>query len=230
MRPLAADQLAILAAGLRLWTGFSEVHFDDQGCLQIGNTTRIAGGSDAARVLILAAVRSGDAFRLEDHSRSMAVAFASIQPVEDYVDATEVRHTIWSLKLDLHDFRQLRGGSEAIAAFDPAISILHELGHGVLHLWDSVSPSDPLGDCERHMNRIRRETGQAERQSYLPQCRLGSTLENPAESVLAQLVFVKRAPDEKTRTTLVFFRMESVCTPKAFRRETCTNCPPFAPN
>jgi len=222
-RSLSADQLRDLAEGIRIWTGFAEVHFDQQGRLRIGDSKRTTGGSEAARALIAAAVESSDAFLLENHSRSMAVAFASIQPVEDYVDAGEVRHAVWNLKLDFHDFAQLRGGSEALAAFDPAICLLHELGHGVLHLRDSVSPSDSLGDCEHYLNRIRREAGRAERQSYLPWYRLGSTLDQPVQSVLAQLLFVKRGADNKAKTTLLSFRMESVCAPMVFRQQTGTN-------
>jgi hypothetical protein len=212
-RPMTAGQLRVLAAGIRHWTGFAEVHFDRQGRLRIGDRARLVGGSAAARALVVAAVESGDAFRLEDHNRSMAVAFASLQPVEYYIDRAAVRHTVWNLKLDFHDLCQLRGSSEGVAAFDPAISLLHELGHGVLHLEDAASGLDPLGDCERYMNRIRREAGHAERQSYLPQYRLGSTPDHPAESLLAQLVFVKRSPNDKAKTTLVFFRIESVCAP-----------------
>jgi hypothetical protein len=55
-----------------------------------------------------------------------------------------------------------------VTAFDPAITPLHELAHGVLHMQDAISASDPLGDCERYINKIRREMGQAERQNYLP--------------------------------------------------------------
>ena len=219
-RPLAGDQLRTLAAGIRTWTGFAEAHFDDQGRLQLGSTIRFAGGSETARALIVAAIEGTDAVWLEDHNGSSTVAFASIQPVEDHVDAGEIRRTAWALKLDFHDFRQLRGGLEGIAAFDPAICFFHELGHGVLHLRDSVLPSDPLGTCERHINKIRREAGRAERQSYLPQYRLGGTLECPAQSELAEFVFVKRGADDRAKTTLLFFRIESVCAPVTFLQVT----------
>lgn len=219
-RPLAADQLRALAAGIRTWTGYAEVHFDDQGRLQLGSTLRFTAGSEAARALLVAAVRSKDAVRLEDHNRSTTVAFAVIQPVEDYVDSGEIRHTTWTLKLDFHDFRQLRGGPEGIAAFDPAICFFHELGHGVLHLRDSVLPSDPLGTCELYINKIRREAGRAERQSYLPGIRLGATLECPAQTELAELVFVKRSVNDRPKTTLLFFRIENVCAPTIFRQGT----------
>ncbi len=222
-RPLTANQLDALAEGIRRWTGFEEVYFDLQGRLRIGSTFRGGSGSAAARVLIVAAVNSGDAFRLEDHDRSMAVAFASIQPVEEYVDGAEVSHTIWSVRLDFHDFRQLRGSPAGLAAFDPAISFLHELGHGVMHLRDSISASDPLGDCERYMNKIRREAGRAERQSYRPRLYMGSTLDYPDTSVHAQLTFVRRSTGAKAKVDLVSFRLASVGVSTTVRRGSGTN-------
>lgn len=195
-RPLTAKQLHTLLEGLRVKTGLIEMRFDENGSLKLGDRTHIVGGSATARALIFAAVDSLDSFRLENHNQSPTIAFAQIASTEDYVDAAEIKHVVWDLRFDFQDFTTLRGGAESLAAFDPAINLLHELGHGVLNLSDAVSKADPLGGCERHINQIRRELGLPERQSYAPQSKLAVTPGNTAQSVQAELIFV-RAEAEK---------------------------------
>src|SRR5205823_6263716 len=179
---LTAKQLQTMLEGLRSKTGLMEMQFDADGALKLGDRTHIVGGSATARALVCAAVDSLDSFRLENYNQSPTVAFAQIASTEDYVDANEVKHVVWDLRFDFHDFTELRGGAELIAAFDPAMNLLHELGHGVLRLSDMVSKTDPLGECERHINQIRGELGLPERQQYAPQNKLAVTPGNTAQS------------------------------------------------
>jgi hypothetical protein len=205
------------------------MRFDEDGFLTLGDRTRIAGGSALARELVIAAVHGRDSFRLESHQQSPSVAFAGIRPTEDYVDGAGTKHEIWSLKLDFYDFAQLRGGAEALAAFDPAINLLHELGHGVLKLQDSISETDPLGDCERHNNRIRRELGLAERQNYEPRNQLAVTPESTAQCLLGEVVFVRTEVGKRDKKVSLFFNTERVsmvmkARPQSVRRAGFPRC------
>lgn len=212
-RPLTAKQLRTLLEGLRLKTGLMEMWFHENGVLKLGDRTHIGGGSATARALIFAAVDSLDSFRLENHQQSPTIAFAQIASTEDYVDAAEIKHVVWDLRFDFHDFTTLRGGAESLAAFDPAINLLHELGHSVLNLSDAVSQADPLGGCERHINQIRRELGLPERQSYTPQSKLAVTPGNTARSMQAELIFVRAESgkrESKIKMSSLSFDVERV--------------------
>lgn len=212
-RPLTAKQLQTLLEGLRAKTGLMEMRFDEDGRLKLGDRAHIVGGSATARALVFAAVDSLHSFRLENHHQSPTIAFAQIESTEDFVDAAEIKHVVWDLRFDLHDFTVLRGGAEQLAAFDPALTLLHELGHGVLGLSDAVSKSDPLGGCERHVNQIRSELGLPERESYAPQSKLAVLPGNTAHSLQAELTFVRAEPgkrESKMKRFSLFFEVERV--------------------
>ena len=66
--------------------------------------------------------------------------------------------------IDFDDFRQVSGDKQARAAFDVGWAVLHEIDHVVE---DSEDPQiDVVGDCEDHINRMRRELGLPIRNSY----------------------------------------------------------------
>ena len=66
--------------------------------------------------------------------------------------------------IDFDDFRQVSGDRQARAAFDVGWAVLHEIDHVVA---DSEDPqTDVPGDCESHINRMRRELGLPVRNSY----------------------------------------------------------------
>jgi hypothetical protein len=210
-RPLTARQLQILLEGLRQKTGLLELRFEADGFLQAGDRTHIAGGSATARALVLAAIDGRDCFKLENHYLSPMVGFAQIRSTEDFYDAAGVKHEGWHVEFDFHDFSQLRGGAPAIAAFDPVMHLLHELGHGVLKLSDTVSQTDPLGDCERHINKIRRELGLPERQSYYTQNTYVVMPGSTAHALRAELIFVQaEAGKSDGKKFSLFFNAERV--------------------
>ena len=212
-RPLTAKQLQSLLEGLRMKTGLMEMQFDETGLLRLGDRAHIVGGSATARALVFAAAESLDSFRLENHKQSPTIAFVQIEATEDFVDAAEIKHVIWNLRFDFQDFVQLRGGREVIATFDPAMNLLHELGHGVLKLSDAVSHADPLGECERHINQIRRELRLPERQSYAPENKLAVPPGNTAQSIQAEMIFVLKDPgkrENKSRSFSLSFEVERV--------------------
>jgi len=209
-RPLTNRQRQALLEGLSRKTGLMEMRFDEDGILRLGDRTQFSGGSQSARDLVFAAVDSRHSFRLENHNNSPAVGFAEIESTLDYEDAAGIKHVVWDFRFDFRDFAELRGPAEALVAFDPAIQLLHELGHSVLGLHDPIGKDDELGDCERHINVIRRELGLPLRQNYNAQCRLAVMPGNRVQSLQGEVVFVRADSLTRIRTFTLAFNVESV--------------------
>lgn len=192
--PLTKRQMETLLAGLRFSTGLTEMQFDKNGRLDPGDCARVTGGSMKARHLLMAAVDSPDSFILENRYHSPTVAFAKIADVADYFDGGGQKHLVWQVSLDFFDFSLLHGDRLTLAAFDPTLTLLHELTHGVLKLKDPQDASDSLGDCERHLNLIRAELGLPERLTYLPRQQLRTGVDSDAQVVQAEFIFVQKNP------------------------------------
>jgi len=210
-RPLTSRQRQALLEGLRQKTGLMDMRFDEDGVLQPGDRTRIEGGSPTARDLILAAAASRHSFRLENHDNSPTVAFAEIESTEDYEDEAGIRHVVWEFRFDFRDFTELRGPAEALAAFDPALQLMHELGHSVLGLHDPLSKSDELGDCERRVNLIRRELGLPLRQNYNAESRRAAIPGSSADCLKAEIFFMRGDGVARSKTFALYFNAEQVC-------------------
>lgn len=167
-RQLNPKQLEQLLASLRAKTGFLELGFDQDGFLALGDATNFVGGSATARALIAAAVKIGHAVELECHNRSALVAFARLgQPVVYISMATKRQIDAHPVEIDFTDFGHLRGDRRVLAAFDLGFVVLHELAHAVLGLHDTLEEADSPGECEEHINHIRRELNLPERQHYV---------------------------------------------------------------
>jgi hypothetical protein len=164
-RPLTDKQTTKLIQGLKFWTGFNEIRVDAAGAVTLGDRTYVHASSQTARALITAAVDSQDVFIIENRNQSTAIAFARIEEEFDCLDRG-TRYRGWRVKVDFSDFDKLRGDRSVLAAFDPAIIVLHELAHGVLGYQDAPDGTDDLGQCERHINRIRAELGMPQRLHY----------------------------------------------------------------
>jgi hypothetical protein len=141
--------------------------------------------------LLIAAVDSPNLYELESHERSPEVAFARIDESEDrLIGETGQRLTIYQAQLDFDDFNRLDGAREAKASFDIGIALLHELVHGVLKLQDPQGV-DQIGDCDAHVNQMRRELQLPERLYYHP-CITVVRTTNGRGIVCARLEFVER--------------------------------------
>ena len=188
---LNPTQLQQVQASLRQKSGLMELGFDEQGALTPGNRLHLQGGSATARALLIAAVESANLYELESHESSPEVAFARILESEDrMIGETGQRINIYQVQLDFADFNRLGGAREAKAAFDIGIALLHELVHGVLKLQDPQGGMDQIGDCDAHVNQMRRELHLPERLYYHP----GITVVqlNGGRIVSARLQFAER--------------------------------------
>jgi hypothetical protein len=145
-----------LARRLRTITGWSELAFNSDGALRIGPHSN--GGSRAARDLLTRTVNGDQVILFEDASSRKDVVFCRV--VLGTLDHAEVHIVL----IDFDDFRRVSGDKQARAAFDVGWAVLHEIDHVVA---DSEDPqSDVPGDCESHINRMRRELGLPIRNSY----------------------------------------------------------------
>lgn len=188
-RSFNSKQLQSLVESLRRKTGFLEMRFDQSGCLTLGDLNPSAGGSPTARELLTATVESDRLFRLEAHNRSPKIEFARLSASEIHESyPLKTRVELRLVHVDFADFYELRGGDEVLESFDIGFSILHELAHGVWRLRDTVNDQDQVGSCEESINRMRRELGLPERQSYRPKVYV---TQKPWGAVLeAELLFV----------------------------------------
>jgi hypothetical protein len=128
---------------------------------------------------------------LESHERSPQVAFARIyESLDELIGEAGLRRTIFQVQLDFADFNQVAGPREAKAAFDIGIALLHELVHGVLKLENPRGAMDQIGECDAHVNQMRRELGLPERLYYHPEVKV---IQLPARRIVcAKLQFVTR--------------------------------------
>ena len=193
-RRLTPKQLETLLISLRDKTGLPGLEFDDDGFLRLNDSTITAKGSLAARDLLFAALNGDLAFDLENHSRSIEVAFARCgSPISFQSRATGSQIEVIPLELDFADFQRLRGDKQVRESFDVGIVIFHELAHAALRLSDARTPEEGAGDCENYINQIRRDLGLPERQQYfarLIERNIGST--SGVTLKLAELLFQRK--------------------------------------
>jgi len=193
-RHLSQKQLDLVLESLREKTGLPGLEFDEDGFLQLNDANLSPKGSQAARDLLFAALNGDLAFDLENHDRSIEIAFARCgSPISYQSRATGAQIEVVPLELDFSDFGRLRGDKQVRDSFDLGIVILHELAHAALRLNDARTPDEGAGDCENYINKIRRDLGLPERQHYFARVierNTGST--SGATMKLAELMFQRQ--------------------------------------
>ena len=149
-----------LAQRLRTITGWTNLSFNSDGALTIGEASA-RGGSNGARDLINKTFSGKRVILFEDASSRKDVVFCRVALGKlDSLPEAEV----YVVLIDFADFRQVTGDKQARAAFNVGWAVLHEIDHVVE---DSEDPrTDVPGDCEAHINRMRRELGLPVRNSY----------------------------------------------------------------
>jgi hypothetical protein len=189
LSPAHREELAIK---LRKITGLSNLKFDDNGTLS-ASTNDIAGGSKTARDLILNAIDGRNAVVLEDASNRSDVAFCRVIPGKWKKTAPD-NPPVFVVQIDFADFDRLIGDARARDAFNVGWGFLHELDHIVNDTADAMS-LDETGECEAHLNQMRRECQLPERTDYF------FTLSPLTEDSAFMTRLVRLAFEEPTTTT-----------------------------
>src|ERR1041385_7725854 len=160
---VSTTQRQELIASLKIITGWSSLHFDHQGVLQVGSEPA-AYGSATARSLLTRAVDGNKIIVLEDASSRHDVAFCRVVEAR-WLTNTGARLPAFVVLIDFADFHEVIGDKEARAAFNVGWGVLHELDHVVSDSTDS-DKQGLLGECETHINAMRREIGLPVRADY----------------------------------------------------------------
>ena len=157
-----------LATKLRKITGLPDLKFDDNGLLRSTGTRtavgRAIGGSGSAKELLANAINGRNVVVVEDASNSSDVAFCRVIPGRWKEDAAG-KPPVFVVQIDFADFDQVVGDEPALEAFNVGWGFLHELDHIVNDSPDAASLGD-TGECEAHINQMRRECNLPERADY----------------------------------------------------------------
>lgn len=160
---LSLNKREALAAKLRVITGWPELKFDERGVLTLGSADA-SQGSQAARNLLRQAQAGRRVIILEDASNRQDVVFARVVPGRWKNHASEMPPTFVVL-IDFSDFGHLMGDRDALRSFDAGWGLLHEIDHVVNDSEDAETASD-AGECEDHINLMRRECNLPLRTDY----------------------------------------------------------------
>ena len=160
---VSATQRAELASRLRKITGWTTLKFNDDGSFET-DLQEIAGGSKSARELLHTAFFGNRTILFEDASSRKDVVFCRVisgKLLPEILPDEEV-HVV---QVDFADFRHVLGDKQALAAFDVGWAVLHEIDH-VISASADPEKDDVAGDCEGHINGMRRELGLPVRNNY----------------------------------------------------------------
>jgi len=160
---VSATQRQELITSLKSITGWSSLHFDHQGVLQV-ESEPVASGSATARSLLTRAVDGNKIIVLEDASSRLDVAFCRVVEAR-WLTNTGTRLPAFVVLIDFADFHEVIGDKEARAAFNVGWGVFHELDHVVSDSTDA-DEQGLLGECETHINAMRREIGLPVRADY----------------------------------------------------------------
>jgi hypothetical protein len=152
-----------LADKLRRITGWPDLKFDHSGTLRRG-TAEPVGGSKSARELVSKAIYGSNVVVLEDASRGPDVAFCRLLPGK-WKNNSSNNLPAHVVQIDFADFEQVMGDERALQAFNIGWGLLHEFDHIVNDSPDAVSLGE-TGECEAHINQMRRECNLPQRAGY----------------------------------------------------------------
>lgn len=152
-----------LAAMLRRVTGLPALKFDENGTLRLGNGEPV-GGSASARELMANSIYGHNVVVIEDTSNRSDVAFCRVIPGK-WRKNVAGSPPAFVVQIDFADFDQLVGDRIALEAFNVGWGFLHELDHIVNDSPDALSLGE-TGECEAHINQMRRECNLPERTDY----------------------------------------------------------------
>jgi len=151
-----------LAGKLRKITGWSDLKFDLTGALRLG--TNPVGGSKTARELLSQVVLGRAAVVIEDASKRADVAFCQVLPGRWKASVPHTRPA-FVVQIDFADFDSVFGDATALQAFNAGWGLLHEFDHIVHDSLDATCLGE-TGECEAHINEMRRECNLPQRTEY----------------------------------------------------------------
>ena len=150
---LSSARRELLAAKLRAISGLA-VEFDATGALRLTHS-EAHGGSEVARELLIKTLNGKRVLILEDASDRQDVVFARVVQGRWKNHASDMPPTFIVL-IDFADFDHILGDNLALKAFDVGWAFLHELDHVVNDYADGDTLNN-AGECEDHLNLMRRE-------------------------------------------------------------------------
>jgi hypothetical protein len=196
---LAVEKREELSGKLRKITGWSNLRFDLAGALRLG--TNPVGGSSQARALLSQVVMGSAAVVIEDASERADVAFCQVLPGRWKSNVQDTR-PVFVVQIDFADFENVIGDAPALQAFDAGWGLLHEFDHVVHNSLDADCLGE-TGECEAHINEMRRECGLPRRAEYF-HTYSPLTVHSAFISRLVQLSFEQEeTPSKKRKRYLV---------------------------
>lgn len=189
-----------LALKLRRVTGWPDLDFDPDGRLQRG-LLQTSGGSQHARSLLSRAITSADTIVVEEANRSPEVVFSRALPAK-WKHETPNDSSAFVIQIDFADFEHVTGDRMALQAFDVGWVLLHEIDHIVNDSLDARFSSE-IGECEDHVNLMRRECNLPERADYFFSL-LPTTVESVFSRRFVRLAFEKELAGSKKKYWLVW--------------------------
>jgi hypothetical protein len=152
-----------LATRLREITGWPELKFDSRGTLQIG-VGKSVGGSQSARNLVAKLINGLDFVALEEANNRSDVVFARLVSAK-WEDASPDQPPAHIVLIDFADFKHVMGDKRGLEAFNVGWVLLHEFDH-IATDSDDAAVFDEIGECEAHINQMRRECHLPQRADY----------------------------------------------------------------
>ena len=159
---LSARQKFLIVESLSGITGWRGMQFDERGVLRLG--VAHDGGSPTARELLTSAVSGDRLMVIEDAGGREDVVFCSVVPAR-WTGGGEGRPPAYVVLIDFKDFSYVTGDRDALAAFNVGWGLLHEISH-VVNDSEDTDCEGAVGECEKTINRMRRECSLAERAEY----------------------------------------------------------------
>lgn len=147
---------------LRKITGWSDLRFDRVGILRLGIEEPVPG-SESARGLLAKVIFGTNVVILEDASKS-DVVFSRVIPGR-WKHGGSDGPPAFVVQIDFADFEHVMGDMRALQAFDVGWAVLHELDHIVNDSRDATALNE-AGECEDHINQMRRECNLPQRADY----------------------------------------------------------------
>lgn len=179
-----------LAGRLRRITGWPDLKFDRSGSLRRGNAAAM-GGSKSARDLVEKAIYGSSVIVLEETSKSSEVAFCRLIPAR-WKNNSPDNPPAHVVQIDFADFETVLGDERALEAFNVGWGLLHEFDHIVNDSPDALSLNE-TGECEAHINQMRRESNLPERTDYF-YSPLPLSTDTPFITRLVRLAFDQELP------------------------------------